>query len=290
METQLRIIRTYFKLLSFVSTDLTAKQAFKTFQKIRIKQIRKREKVFYQEAKHYKLAYPGHEDLDVYEFGNPRGKIAFLVHGWESNAGCLYRFAKELAEQNYRVIALNLPAHAFYKKGATNLLECKLAMRHLIDHINPQASFDTISHSFGSAVIANALANSDYKVDRMVFLTNPNKVHNIFRQYQEIVQLPEKPFQKLLLRVNTLLGDDMSTMDVEQVLQNVNFDQLLMLHDEHDKILPYSNSVEINEAIQSAELITFKKVGHYRMLWNDEVVNTAVNFIFNRRPSSSQPA
>ena len=281
METQLKLIRLYFKMLSGVSPKLSANQAFKTFQKIRIKSIRKREEVFYKEARHYKLPHANHEDLDIYEFGNPEGRIAFLVHGWESNAGCMYRFAKELSEKDYRVIALNLPAHAFYQKGATNLLECKVAFRHLLDYINPNESFDTISHSFGSAVVANALANSDYRVDRMVFLTNPNKVENIFRQFQEIIHLPEAPFELLLDKVNDLLGKDMSTMDVQNVLQQINHGKLLMLHDVHDKVLPFSNSVEINQAVETAELVEFEKVGHYRMLWNDEVVNKATQFILN---------
>ncbi|MEX1002902.1 MAG: hypothetical protein WDZ35_12365 [Crocinitomicaceae bacterium] len=54
---------------------------------------------------------------------------------------------------------------------------------------------------------------------------------------------------------------------------------MLLLHDVNDKVLPYKNAFAINSEIQDAQLISFKNVGHYRMLWNDEVVGRAAAFV-----------
>ncbi len=274
----LRLIRIYFTVLSAVSPKVAANSAFKVFQKIRIKTIRDREKPFYEKANHFHIE---HEDeaLDTYELGNKDGKLIFLIHGWESNAGCLLKIAEEFVELDYRVIAFNLPGHAFYENSSTNLLKCKLAFERVLSEIDPSEPFDVVSHSFGSAVVANALADSDYEVNRLTFLTNPNKVENIFKQFQDIVNLGDKAFDKLLLKVNTLIGDDMSTMDVDNQLKKVKFEDFMMIHDENDKILPFSNSEEILENIKPSNLHVLTDVGHYRMLWNDDVIKQVVGFV-----------
>ena len=51
------------------------------------------------------------------------------------------------------------------------------------------------------------------------------------------------------------------------------------MHDRYDKVLPYRHSIEVNNAIENAQLITLEKVGHYKMLWNDEVINRCVGFV-----------
>ena len=274
----LKLIRLYFKILSLISPTLAANSAFKVFQKIKIKNIRDREKPFYEQAKHF-VVQREEENIDAYELGNPNGRLVFLVHGWESNAGCLLKFAEELSALDYRVVAFNLPGHAFYQNSSTNLLDCKLAFELVLKQIDPQESFDVVSHSFGSAVVANTLGNTDYKVGQMVFLTNPNKIENIFRQFQDIINLGENALQKLLLKVNELLGDELATMDVENQLNKMNFNNFLMVHDENDKVLPFSNSVEINESVKGSKLHSLTDVGHYRMLWNEVVIKKVIGFV-----------
>jgi len=53
-----------------------------------------------------------------------------LVHGWDSNAGSMSKIAEALVKKNKRVIAFNLPGHAFSKSSSTNLIECKDAFYH----------------------------------------------------------------------------------------------------------------------------------------------------------------
>jgi pimeloyl-ACP methyl ester carboxylesterase len=274
----LKLFRMYFQLMSVVSPRIAANSAFKVFQKIRIKSIRNREKPFYELANHFTIEHKD-ENLDAYELGNPEGKLIFLVHGWESNAGCLLKIAEEFVALDYRVIAFNLPGHAFHRRSATNLLECKLAFESVLSSINPTEPFDVVSHSFGAAVTANALADSNLEVNKLLFLTNPNKVEDIFKQFQEIVSLGDRALQKLLIKVNKQIGKDMSTMDVDSQLQKIKFDNLLMIHDEKDKILPYSNSVEIHKNVKLSNLFPIQGVGHYRMLWDEKVINKSVDFI-----------
>lgn len=275
---RLALIRAYFGLSSMVAPKRTGVRSFGLFQKVRIKDIREREELFYTLALKFSIESEK-EAIDCFELGNPQGKLVILVHGWESNAGSMSQLAFKLTELGYRVVAFNLPGHAFYKRSSTNLLECKLAMKAVLNYLDPSEAFSVISHSFGSAVVASSLSKTNYKVDRLVFLTNPNKVEDIFTEFKNTIGLSAKAYRALIRRTTQLLGAPISTLDVDSNLKQINFERLLMIHDANDQVLPYSNSQKIRTEIENSQLITLDKVGHYKMLWTDEVVDKAIAFV-----------
>ena len=175
MNFQIYILRFYFKTISLFAPKLSGVKAFKLFQKVRIKTIRKREEEFYINAKHFNIPFDK-ESLSCYELGENNPNLVFLLHGWESNAGSLSKIAYKLAENNYRVISFDLPGHAKYNSSYTNLAECKNAFTNVIDFVKPKKPFSILSHSFGSAVSVYTLSNLNYKIDKLVFLTSPNSI------------------------------------------------------------------------------------------------------------------
>lgn len=275
---KLMMVKTYFGLSSILAPEKTGKKSFELFQKVRKKSVREREQLFFKEARAFKV-HAENEPIDCFELGNPNGPLVFLVHGWDSNAGSLSKLSTKFAEANYRVITFNLPGHAFYRSSSTNLLECKIAFEAVLDFVKPTAPFSVVSHSFGSAVVANGLANTDYEVDKLVFLTNPNRVEDIFIEFKEIIGLRKKAYKSLVKHTTKILGAPINTLDVTTNLGKIDFDRLLMIHDKHDAVLPYQNSFDINSEILNAQLISFEKIGHYKMLWNDEVVGRTLAFV-----------
>lgn len=278
MNMKMMMIRTYFRFSSILAPEKAALKSFDLFQRVRKKDVRKRELPFYQETRHFQVASEK-ENIHCYELGNPNGKLVFLVHGWDSNAGCMTLFANRFAEKGYRVIAFNLPGHAYYHSASTNLLECKNAMKDVIEYINPKEPFSVVSHSFGSAVTANVLAELNREVDQIVFLTNPNRMEDIFEEFKKAIGLTRRAYRFLVRHTSELLGGPVEMLDVSANLKKANFKKLLLIHDMDDKVLPFSNSFEINSEHQNVQLIRMEKVGHYRMLWNEEVVGRTVTFI-----------
>jgi len=280
MEYYLKILKLYYRIVSFISPKLGGRLAFKLFQKVRKKDVRKREMEFYEKARHFRIPLPK-EDLHCYEFGNPTGELIFLVHGWDSNAGSLSKFAFELEERNYRVISFDLPGHANSKSEYTNLYECKEAFKKLIEFINPQEPFTIISHSFGSVMTAFTMAEINYTIDKFVFLTTPNSLLEIFTNFKNFVGITDRTFSFMLNNVNKLLKEDVHDISVEEKLKHISFTKLLLVHDKKDKILPYSNSEEVLKSTKNTELKSYERIGHYRMLWNDNVLEDTLTFIKN---------
>ena len=81
MGWQIYIVRFYFKSISLFIPKFAGLKAFKLFQKVRIKTIRKREEEFYKEVHHSKVS-SSKEDLLCYEIGSENKYLAFLLYGW----------------------------------------------------------------------------------------------------------------------------------------------------------------------------------------------------------------
>jgi esterase/lipase len=279
MNFQIYILRFYFKTISLFAPKLAGAKAFKLFQKVRIKTIRKREEEFYINAKHFNIPFDK-ESLSCYELGENNPNLVFLLHGWESNAGSLSKIAYKLAENNYRVISFDLPGHAKYKSNYTNLAECKNAFTNVIDFVKPKKPFSILSHSFGSAVSTYTLSNLNYKIDKLVFLTSPNSILEIFTDFKKLIGLPSTAFSYLLEKADLLANEKIKNFYIDEKLKHFTFSKLLLIHDEYDKIIPVKSSVEIqSKNKQNTEFIKHKNIGHYKMLWNDKVLEDTLRFL-----------
>lgn len=247
------------------------------FQKIRNKKIRKVELEFYEKSQPIKIPFEK-EAIDGYEMGNPNGELVFLVHGWDSNAGCMGGVANAL-EADKRIVAFNLPAHGFHKEKRTNLLESSRAFEAVIKYYQPKAPFSVIGHSFGSAVTIFTLSRLSYPIDKIILLSTPDKLLDMFEDFKKIVHLGNKPFGLLLNRVHNMFGKPITELNVSDGVGDVDFKDMLIIHDEHDKVLAFQNAEAVAQSSQSASLISFQKIGHYRMLWNEEVIDEVRRFM-----------
>jgi len=278
MNTDILLLKTYFGWTSFINSEKAARKSFRLFQKVRKKNIRRREEDFFASSRKFQVLMMK-ENVDCFEIGNPIGEVVILVHGWDSNAGSMSKIALAMAEQNKRVITFNLPGHAFSKSSSTNLIECKDAFLALLDFLNLKEPFSIVAHSFGSAVSTYALAKSNYQIDKIILLTNPNKIEEIFKQFKTGIGLGNRAYKKLLKITTNKLGEPLNNLSVQENLKKIQYNKLLLIHDKFDKVLSFKHSIEINNEIENSQLITIENVGHYKMLWTDEVINRCVGFV-----------
>ena len=276
MKHQLLLLQKYLKVLSIISPKLASKKALQLFQTVRKKGVRDREKSFFATAFHINIPFRK-GNIDVYSKGDPKGKIIFMVHGWDSNAGSLAFIADNLVEQGFQIFALNLPGHAFDKNDKSNYFECKEAVKTMVKYINPQEPVSFVTHSFGSGVTAGALAELDVKVDKLFFITTPYKLVDFFKQFKHMLKIGDKTYQYMIDWANHLLGEDLDNIKVDDKLKQFEFNHLFLIHDPKDMVLPYSNSMRVQNAIENSTLIPIEKAGHYRILWKKEVKDIILN-------------
>lgn len=271
MHAILRSIQFLFKTLSLLPATVGGKLAFTLFCRPMNAKIRKRELGFYQEARHFLL-----RSIDpvvhAYELGQSDGKLVILVHGWEGKAGNFYEIAKALAATGHRVISLDFPAHGKSEASSTNLKVMADALIALIEAIQPKEPFSIVSHSFGSAVTSYALAGKSWKLDQLIFLTSPNVLIDILRFFQGMMKFSDRIFNNFAHRVERVAGRHPSDTIIGELVQDIEHKQLTIIHDRYDQVLPFSNSEAIAHMVPEAKLIPIDHVGHYRMLWDEEVI------------------
>jgi predicted alpha/beta hydrolase family esterase len=268
----LKLIKFYFGTVSIIYPTLATNHAFELFKKVRKKDIRDREKPFYESAERIDLPFVP-EPIHTYTFGNPKNDIVLLVHGWDSNAGSLSKFVEPLLAKEKYVISLNLPAHAQYLTTKTTIIECKEALKTVFNTIDTTKKISIISHSFGSAVTGYALSEmQEITVDKLFFLTSPNKMDVIFKEFKTIINLGNKAYEKLLYRASQLLNEDLKAMYIHDKLITANFNYLHIFHDKNDKIISIKNSELMESKIPNSDLTVYENIGHYRMLWNDDLI------------------
>lgn len=269
------INRFCLNLTSYIAPNYCGRLVVSIFSKVRIKKIREKEQSFYEQAKKFEVARDK-ENISCYELGNPEGQLLFLVHGWESNPGCFTQFLPHLSQ--YRIIAFTLPGHAHNKETHTNLYRCKDAFKLVLDSIKPTEPFHVVAHSLGSSVTSFALSEMEYKVDKLVFLSANNKIEQVFTDFQKLVGFNNRVFRLLEKRIEKMVGDKLSEMKVEDRLEKINFNELLLIHDKYDRIIRFENSEILHQKFSNSKLIPFEKIGHYRMLWNEGVIEQVLRF------------
>ena len=285
MNLVLKIIRSYFFLFSRIFPAYAGNQAFELFQRTLnpSKRFRKRELPFYKSAHEVRIPGKG-EDHFAYTIGDPNGKLVFLIHGWDSNAGSMSSISKKLVEQGKRVVALDFPGHGHSKLRKSNIYVCREALRSAFNHFSEGKPFDIVSHSFGSAFSAFALWRSNYQVNNWIMLSSPNRFDSLFREFQQQIGLSEKGYRKIESLANNILNERLSSLSVPNWTREVNYYNLILIHDKKDKILPFENTLRIHEANPGSELIEISGVGHYKMLHNPEVVNTVEKSLRSLEP------
>jgi pimeloyl-ACP methyl ester carboxylesterase len=103
-------------------------------------------------------------------------------------------------------------------------------------------------------------------------LTSPNRLLDIFEEFQRIIGLGNAAFEELIHRASSILNEPLEQSSVTNKLATINYRNLVLIHDINDKVLPYSNSQEIHSGAPSS-LQVIENAGHYRMLWNPLVID-----------------
>lgn len=272
------MIKSFFRISSFLAPKMAGKWAFNLFQKPHRKKIRDRELEIFDEFEETRIPAP-EEDLFVYLSGNQTSYPVVLIHGWESGPGSMLGIARELVKKNNRVIVLGLPAHGRSKLKKTNMLHSSKMIQILLHHFQLKSNFSMISHSFGSGVITTALKDQKIQLDKLVFLTTPDRIMDIFSNYAKMIGLGEKALKEMITRVENISPFSMKEFNISEMISRVRYRKMLLIHDQNDSVLPFTNALAIKEKNPEIILRPTLDKGHYRLLWDQEIIDLVTNFL-----------
>jgi predicted alpha/beta hydrolase family esterase len=239
------------KVISFFSSSLAAKYCLYIFTKPRKGRANVYQKNFLEKnlLKNTSLNFP------IYNW--PGGnKTLLLIHGWESNSARWKPLINELHNLNLNIYAIDAPGHGLNKEKTFNVISYSKLITEVINKTKPDY---IVAHSIGTMSAAKGLFNANHKIEKLVLLAPVNNFNFILKEFQRILLIPKKTIESLIRLINIKYHTNPVTYKTSNYTPK---DSVLIIHDKQDKIIPYSEALEILNTHQKHILKTTTNLGH----------------------------
>ena len=216
------------------------------------------------------------------------------VHGWEGRGTNFYKFIPKLTSKGFRVLAPDFPMHGKTSGTETGCHVFGFSLNCILNYIKVPAIL--LVHSLGNGAACTNYYISDEKtrnqIKGFIGIGVPDKFTDYIRNFGSMMGLDDYTNNLFLEKNSERLGIDIKYFVVSDTIKYFNY-PCLIVHDDKDK------EVSIEWAINSSKYIqqkyqTYKigdkeypclhktsGLGHRRILRDDGVVDTVVDFISN---------
>lgn len=208
-------------------------------------------------------------------------RTVVLLHGWTGRSAFMLGFVGPLLTQNFRVLALDLPAHGASSARQLHLPKAVNALSELHGETGPWHGI--IAHSFGGAV-ACALASgailtfTKIPLKRLVLIAAPHSMQWIFHGFGRAVGLNRRSQALFDGLVRSLAGRALTEFESRDMLREAGVPTLL-LHAPDDKEVPYSGAQSMADAHSKVTLLPMPGLGHRRILYSSQTIRAATEFM-----------
>ncbi len=223
---------------------------------------------------------------DAKDHKNP--KRLLLIHGWESRATQMYGLVPELLQQGYQVTALDMPMHGHTQGDKSNPF---IFAQTVLMAQQALGEFDAvIAHSMGAGATAATLNENDslpgqLNTQKVILIAGPSSIENVLRHFARLVGLTKRTTRYFLNEVERNVGVSTHKLDVLSAPQKINT-HTLIVHDEHDLEVPFSEAQRMVKGFNHAELLATKGLGHRQILRSDIIKEKMCEFLASPLPTS----
>jgi pimeloyl-ACP methyl ester carboxylesterase len=211
--------------------------------------------------------------LRAWRYGE--GPAVLLVHGWAGRAEQLAPFIEPLRAAGCAPVLFDAPAHGASTGSVTSGLGFAEAVSAVATAVGARAA---IAHSLGGFGLAWALA-SGLALDAAVLVAPPRGPVEFFRRFCDALGLPPGVRDATRDRLARRLGIAVDDVDL---VRRVGSTPLLVIHDRHDREVPWSEGEAIARAWPGASLVSTSGLGHRRILRDGAVTARASAFVVDR--------
>ena len=260
-----KFIGNYYNLISYLSKQQAANKALFLFTTPKKgKKYTEEQQEFLGTSYQEELKF-GKHSIMTYRWLGEKTTI-LLVHGWESNSCRWKQLIVELKKRKYNVIALDAPAHGNSGSRFFNAILYSEFINVVANRFNPEI---IIGHSVGG--MATAFFQKKYQlnsIQKIILLGAPSEFKDVLKRYTDMLGYNQRITNQLNLTIVDRFGDNPENFSTAKFLES-NETKGLIIHDELDKIIPYSDALLIKNSFKNSTLITTNGLGHSL---NDETV------------------
>ena len=266
------LIGTYLNVLSYFSKSYAAHKALYLFAKPRKGKISEIQGDFLNTAFKETLAYQDNDIMTYHWLGTKQ--TIMLVHGWESNAARWKPIIINLRVKGFVVVALDAPAHGNSGSNNFNALLFSEFIHVVAKRFKPEI---IIGHSVGG--MAAVFCQEKYQLGhlkKLVLLGAPSEFADILERYTNMLGYNRRIKVELNAIILERYGKLPEAFSTAKYLKNIDTEGLI-IHDEHDPVIPYSDARLIKNSYKNSTLISTNGLGH--SLNNEIIASHIYEFI-----------
>lgn len=214
------------------------------------------------------------------------GESVYFMHGWAGRAGQFGALVPPLVAVGYKVVGFDAPGHGESEGKRTSLVEFARSLTAVVERHGPARA--VIAHSLGGAATALAMRRG-LSVGRAVFVGTPSDPPGYFRNFLDTLGMPaarRATMEKRLEAEYEFRWDELSLPKLASALRA----PLLVVHDRADAEVPWVEGQVIAGAWHGARLLSTSGLGHRRILRDDGVVASIVDFVSETDSKASSAA
>jgi pimeloyl-ACP methyl ester carboxylesterase len=224
-------------------------------------------------AERFTIPHDG-QALPAWRWGTGANTV-LLVHGWEGRGSQLAAFVEPLVAQGFAVVAFDVPGHGDAPAGRSSIVDHARAVASAGAYLGRLHAI--VGHSVGGAAALFA-TRLGLRVDRLALVAPPVSPQRFAAGFGKLLGLDASVQRGLVRRLERRYGIRMEDLDVRA--DAAEFDgPVLVVHDEHDRVVPIDDGEIIAEAATSGRLFATHGLGHQRVLRAPEVLAAVVPFV-----------
>jgi pimeloyl-ACP methyl ester carboxylesterase len=272
MNYALMAFRLKYQLSSLVFSARTAENLAQMFLTPKRSKVKNWEHKAEQQGQRFQLT----PDISAIRWGaKTDNKQILLVHGWESRGTQMFGLIEGLVAQGYSVVALDMPGHGHSNGDTSNAYifsKTVVLAQQILGHFHA-----IIGHSMGAGATSLAVG-SGVSTDKMVLISGPSSIENVLRHFTQFVGLNNKTTDHFIAAIGRHAGISASELDATKLLRQCDVPTLL-IHDDSDNEVRYSESKRLSEVIKNAQFLTTQGLGHRKILKSDVVIKAIHDFV-----------
>jgi pimeloyl-ACP methyl ester carboxylesterase len=272
-----KIIIAFSKVIAFMSTKWSVVFASKLFVTPIKHKIPKREIEMDEKSIQEIITISAiNRIVNVYEYGkSDTGKKVLLVHGWSGRGTQLCKIADELIKSGYATVSFDAPAHGKSPGNSTIMIDFIASIIEIDKQFGPFEA--VIGHSLGGMSVMNAIKQG-LMADKAVIIGSGDIVQDITDDF--VAKLGLKPIISKLLceRFEQKYGGKMNDYSAYKAAETTSI-PTLVIHDKNDPEVSVKAGINIHKHLKNGELMLTEKLGHRKILADQQVIEKIINFI-----------
>ena len=269
----IRIIGLTVNFVGFFNSKLAGKIAFYLFAKPRKGKLSVKHKAFLITSKQEDIENTPH-NIPIYIWNKNGIKTILLIHGWESNSARWKPLIKRLINSNYKIIAIDAPAHGQSNYKTFNAI---LYAQHIVKAIKLYSPFCIVGHSVGGMASVLALnSHINHGMQKMILMGAPNKFEDIITTYSKMLYYSSRVKRGLNNYILKRFGQYPKGFYTAKFTENIAIESLL-IHDKNDKIIPFSDLAAIETGLKNSKSYVSTGLGH--KLKHEKIWTTCLDFL-----------